>query len=267
MAETALSRFAAEMKAWRARLGITQAEFADKIGYSASLVASVEQGQRSPRPAFAEACDKTTGAPGTFARWQGQVVQESYPAFFAPVLEFEREAVRIHGWAPSALPGLVQTEGYAKAVILAGSPGKSAETIAHIVTARLDRQDILSNDQPMLWYIVHEGVLRHLVGGPDVMAQQLDHLLVLIAARRVGFQVLPYTASEHPGAEGPIAMFEFAGSPTVGYTECHGGGRIVDDSAEVADLMTVMNAIRSCALPPVDSAELIREIRSEIDGQ
>jgi transcriptional regulator with XRE-family HTH domain len=267
MAESALSRFAAEMKAWRAKLGITQPGLATMIGYSAALVAAIEQCQRSPQPTFAEACDAATGAPGTFARWQGQVVQESYPAFFAPVIEFEREAIRIHDWELGVLPGLVQTEAYAEAVILARHPGKNAKAVAHILTARMDRQEMLDNEQPMLWYAVQEGVLRQMVGGPAVMAAQLDHLLKLIAARRVVLQVLPFTASEHPGAEGPITIFEFANSPTVGYTECHGGGRIVDDGAEVADLMTIMSAVRSSALSPVDSAELIREIRSEIDEQ
>jgi transcriptional regulator with XRE-family HTH domain len=263
-----MSRFAAEMKAWRAKLGITQPELAKQIGYSAALVAAVEQCQRSPQPAFAEACDKATGAPGTFARWQGQVVQESYPTFFAPVIELERKAIRIHDWALGAFPGLVQTEGYAEAVILARHPGKSAESVAHIVTARLARQEeVLSKEQPMLWYVVHECVLRHMIGGPFVMTAQLDHLLELIAARRIVLQVLPFNAHEHAGVEGPITIFEFADSATVGYTECHGGGRIVDDSAEVANLMTMMTSIRSSALSPVDSAELIRKIRSEIDEQ
>ena len=267
MAESALSRYAAELKAWRGKLGITQPELAKTIGYSAALVAAIEQCQRSPQPAFAAACDEATGAPGTFARWQGQVVQESYPAFFAPEIEFEREATRIHDWAMGEFPGLLQTKAYAEAVVLAGSPGKSAETVARIVTARLDRQEILNGEQPMLWCVLHEGVLHHMVGGPAVMAAQLDHVLELIVARRILLQVLPFTASEHPGAEGPITLFDFAHSPTVGYTECHGGGRIVDESAEVAHLMTIIGLTRSCALSLVDSAELIRKIRSEIDEQ
>jgi transcriptional regulator with XRE-family HTH domain len=266
MSESALSRYADELKAWRSKLAMTQAEFADKIGYSVALVAAVEQCKRSPQPAFAEACDTVTGAPGTFRRWQTQVVQESYPAFFAPVIEFERSAQRIHGWELGALPGLIQTESYAESVILARHPGRSAEGVAHIVTARMERQEILTSEQPMLWYVVHEGVLRHQVGGRAVTAAQLDRIMELIAARRIVFQVLPFTASEHAGVEGPIAIFEFHDAPSVGYTECHGGGRIVEDSAEVGDLSTVMNLIRSCALSPVHSAELIREIRREIDG-
>ena len=265
MSESALSRYAGELKAWRAKLGLTQAAFADKIGYSVALLSAVEQCKRSPTPPFAQACDAATDAPGTFVRWQAQVVQESYPAFFAPVVEFEREAVRIHGWELGALPGLLQTEMYAESVILARHPGGTAQSVAHIVTARLERQELLASERPMLWYVVHEGVLHHQVGGTSVMAAQLDHLLDLITARRVVFQTLPFTARDHAGVEGPITLFEFRDAASVAYAECYGGGRIVEDRGEVGDLTTIMALIRSCALSPADSAALIRQIRSEID--
>ena len=96
MPDSALNTFAAELKAWRERMGLTQQAFADKLGYSLALVAAVEQCKRSPTPEFAARCDEVTGAPGTFTRWQVQVSRESYPAFFAPVLAFERDAV-LHG--------------------------------------------------------------------------------------------------------------------------------------------------------------------------
>jgi len=136
--DSALATFAAELKAWRERMELTQNAFADKIGYSLALVSAVEQCKRSPRPDFAARCDEVTGAPGTFARWQAQVARESYPAFFAPVLQFERDAVRIHGWELGAVPGLVQTEAYAEAVVRARNPSGSAEEIERIVSARMD---------------------------------------------------------------------------------------------------------------------------------
>jgi transcriptional regulator with XRE-family HTH domain len=140
--DSALATFAAELKAWRERMGLTQQAFADKLGYSAALVAAVEQCKRSPTADFAGRCDDVTGAPGTFARWQAQVARESYPAFFAPVLAFERDAVRIHGWALGAVPGLLQTEAYAEAVVRARNPAGSAEAIERIVSARMERQEL-----------------------------------------------------------------------------------------------------------------------------
>jgi transcriptional regulator with XRE-family HTH domain len=265
MAETALNTYAKELKAWRDHLDLTQQAFADKIGYSLALVASVEQCNRSPTAAFAKQCDKVTGAPGTFKRWQVQVARESYPAFFAPVLAFERDAVRIHSWALGAIPGLLQTEAYAQSVVRAGRAADSAAVVDRIVTARMERQELLSSDNPMLWYVVHESVLRHQEGGHAVMAEQLDKLTGLATSHRIVLQVLPYTARDHAGVEGPVTVYEFDNAPTVVYTECYGGGRIVEDRQEVADLVTVISLIRSSALSPSDSAELIREIRREHD--
>jgi len=77
--------------------------------------------------------------------------------------------------------------------------------------------------------------------------------------------VLPFTARDHAGVEGPVTVYEFADAPSVAYTECYGGGRIVEDRQEVGDLVTVVGLIRSSALSPADSIELIREIRRDYD--
>jgi transcriptional regulator with XRE-family HTH domain len=265
MSESAARRYAGELKAWRGRLHLTQKEFADRIGHSLALVAAVEQCVRAPTPTFARACDAATGAPGTFGRWQAQVIQESYPAFFAPVVEFERSAVRIHGWELGAVPGLLQTGAYARALIRASRPADSEDAVERTVEARLGRQEILAaGAAPMVWYVIHEGVLRHVIGGPAVMAGQLDKLLASAARPGVMVQVLPFTAHDHAGVEGPVSVYDFDGSPAVGYTECHRGGRIVEAQVEVADLMVVLSMLRAAALPVRESAALIREVRSEL---
>jgi transcriptional regulator with XRE-family HTH domain len=263
--ESALATFAGELKAWRERMELTQQAFAEKLGYSIALVAAVEQCKRSPTADFAARCDQVTGAPGTFVRWQAQVARESYPAFFAPVLAFEREAIRIHGWELGAVPGLLQTEAYAEAVIRARYPSDPSAAIERIVAARMERQELLTGDRPMLWYTMHEGVVRHQVGGRDVIAEQLDKLIELATSRRIVLQVLPFTARDHAGVEGPVTVYEFADAPSVAYTECYGGGRIVEDRQEVGDLVTVVGLIRSSALSPADSLELIREVRRDHD--
>jgi transcriptional regulator with XRE-family HTH domain len=265
MSESAAKRYAEELKAWRGLLGLTQKEFADRIGHSLALVSAVEQCIRAPTPTFAQACDAATGAPGTFGRWQVQVIQESYPAFFAPVVEFERSAVRIHGWELGAVPGLLQTAAYARAIVRAGRPAYSDDAVERTVQARMGRQEILAADAaPMVWYVMHEGVLRHLIGSPEVMAEQLDHLLASAARPGVMVQVLPFTAHDHAGVEGAVSVYDSDDSPAVGYTECHRGGRIVEAQTEVADLMVVLSMLRAAALPVRESAALIRNVRSEL---
>jgi hypothetical protein len=77
-------------------------------------------------------------------------------------------------------------------------------------------------------------------------------------------QVLPFSASDHPGTDGPILVYDFAGAPSVAYTECNGGGRVVESADEVGDLTMVLNMIRAAALSPRESVSLIRKIRGEI---
>jgi transcriptional regulator with XRE-family HTH domain len=265
MSESAARRYAEELKAWRTLLHLTQKEFADRIGHSLALVAAVEQCIRAPTPTFARACDAATGAPGTFGRWQAQVVQESYPAFFAPVVEFERSAARLHGWELGAVPGLLQTAAYARAIVRASRPADSDDAVERTVEARLGRQEILTADPaPMVWYVIHEGVLRHRIGSPEVMADQLDQLLASAARPGVLIQILPFTAPDHAGVEGPVSVYDFDDAPAVGYTECHRGGRIVEAQTEVADLMLILSMLRAAALPVRESAALIRDVRSEL---
>ncbi len=265
VAETALETYAAELKAWRERMGLTQQAFADKLGYSPALVAAVEQCKRSPTAAFAKQCDDVTAAPGTFVRWQLQVARESYPAFFAPVLAFERDAARIHGWELGTVPGLLQTESYAHALIKVTRPHDSDDAVEQMVAARLQRQEIMTGDRPpLLWYVLDESALRRIVGGLPVMREQLDRLITAASQPGTVLQILPFATGEGIGADGPISVYEFSGAPTVVYTECNRGGRVIEDHAEVAEMMTKVSMIRVSALSPRTSLELIRKIRSEL---
>jgi transcriptional regulator with XRE-family HTH domain len=258
--------FGAELKAQRAQRGWTQTETGEKIGYSGSYVSDIERGARIPTREIALACDRVFGTPSTFERLQEIVKRAAYPSFFAPVLPFEQEAVRIHGWALGAVPGLAQTERYARSVVQAGRPQDDEATIERIVTARLERQTILSRDKPpVLWYVLHEAVLRHQIGDLDTMAEQLDKLIKMAPLPGTVLQVLPFTAYDHAGVEGPITIYERPSAPAVGYTECHRGGRIVEDVDEVADLLMVIGMLRAAALSPRDSLALMKEIRRELD--
>jgi len=272
---TSLQAFAAQLRAWRQQAGWTQVELGQKMGYSASLISGVESMDKPPTAEFAAACDKAFGTPGfseeartpgTFMTFYELVAREAYPAFFAPVVPFEREAVRIHGWELGSIPGLLQTEDYARSHMRSGRPQDSDSAIDKLVAARLDRQAILTGGKPALaWYVIDEGALRHAVGGPAVMAAQLDRLIEAAALPGIVVQVLPFAAHDNAGADGAITIYEFSDAPAVCYTECYSGGRIVEQREEVAELTTVMSLIRASALPPHDSLDLIRQIRSEFD--
>lgn len=264
---SAADYFAAELRAQRALRGWTQVETGEKIGYSGSYVSDLERGDRLPTIQVAQACDRVFGTPGTFVRLHEVAKRTAYPSFFAPVVPLEQEAVRIHGWELGVVPGLQQTERYARSVIKARRPQADEATIERTVTARTERQVILTREKPpLLWYVVHEGVLRHVIGGHEIMGEQLDKLIDMAGQPGIVFQVLPFTAHDHAGVEGPIAIYERPSAPAVGYTECYAGGRIVEDDEEVADLLTVLGMLRAAALSPRDSLTLVKEIRRQLDG-
>jgi hypothetical protein len=96
------------------------------------------------------------------------------------------------------------------------------------------------------------------------MREQIDHLVSVSEVQRIVIQILPFGVSDAPGVDGPAALFEFDDSPPVAYLEGWGSGRIVKDPKEVAAIATAINMIKGCALSPIDSARLMRGIRSEL---
>lgn len=266
---SAMSKFANQLKGWRNKRGWSQVELAAKLGYSNALVSQVEQQQKSPSADFAAKCDEVFDTPATFADLQELVAREAWPSYFAPVVDFQKRAIRIHEWDQRVLPGFLQTEDYARSVIRAGQPYISVDQVERKVAARMDLKQILQREsgRPHLWEVIHEGVLRQMIGSPEVMGNQIDYLIDAADSADMVLQVLPFTAHEHPGTDGPISIFEFTDSPSAGYTECNGGGMIVEQADQVAELVTNMSLIRAAALPPGDSLNLLRKIRDEIEWQ
>ena len=108
-----------------------------------------------------------------------------------------------------SVPGLLQAEQYARSVIRAQRPWDDEESVQRTVEARIQRQDILARPKPpVLWYVMHEGMLRHVIGDPEIMGEQVGKLLKAAEASKIVIQVLPFTAHEHAGTEGPIWIYD-----------------------------------------------------------
>ena len=260
---SAMSKFANQLRGWRAKRGWSQTELAAKLTYSNALVSQVEQMHKPPSADFAAKCDEVFDTPATFADLQELVSREAGPSYFAPVVESETRASQIHEWEQRVVPGLLQTEDYARSVIRAGQPRITPDELERRVALRLERQGIFAREagRPMHWVVIHEGVLRHVVGSPEIMHAQLSRLIDGADSPDVLIQVLPYSASDHPGTDGPFLVFDFADDPPSGYAECNGGGMIVEQPEQVAVLVTSMNLIRAAALSPRESRECIVKIR------
>lgn len=263
---SAMSKFANQLRGWRAKRGWSQVELACQLGYSNALVSQIEQEHKPPSAEFAAQCDVAFDTPATFADLQELVAREAWPSYFAPVIDAETRATQVHEWEQRVVPGLLQVGDYARSVIRAGMPRISPDELERKVESRLERQAIFTREtgRPMYWVVVHEGVLRHVVGAPEIMRTQLGRLIDAADSPDILIQVLPYSAYDHPGTDGPILVFDFADASSSGYTECNGGGMIVEQPEQVAGLVTSMNLIRAAALSPRESRECIVRIRDEI---
>ena len=254
-----LAFFGAELRRLRTAADTSQEDLGQRISYSGSLVGMVETARRAPTKDFAERCDGALGTGGVLARLWPLVSQEALPRWFRPFAEVERTATSIRSWEPLVIPGLVQTEDYAHALITAWQPGDRRETVQQQVSARIERQQLLEGDNPpLLWMIIGEVALRNPVGGPEVLREQLSGLLEHEAEHpKIIVQIVPLDAGAHPGLEGPLVLVTRRGAPDIAYLEVQGRGRFVENSEEVARYGLLYDLLRAVALPPDVSREMI----------
>jgi transcriptional regulator with XRE-family HTH domain len=261
-----MAAFARQLRAWRVKKGWSQVDLGLQVNYSDALISGIENNHKTPTADFAARCDIAFDTPGTFADLQELIAREAWPSFYGPAIQFEQRAVRIHGWSPIVAPGILQTEDYARSVISAGLPFLSASELELRVKERLKRREILQRESgnPKLWEVISEGALRHVIGSPDIQRAQLDFLIEVAETTDVVLQLLPFVAHDNPGTDGPIRIFDFQKDPSVAYTECDGGGMLMETPELVTTLTTKMNLIRAAALSPHESLRLLHTIRDEI---
>lgn len=212
-----LAYFGAELRRRRQAAGYSQEQLARAIIYSPSLVGAVETATRMPSRDFARRCDDVLDADETFDRLWPLVSRETYPTWFQQFAELEREATSLRTFMPLAIPGLLQTEDYARALFRAGRPWDTAAQVEELVDARIGRQAILvSDDPPMLRVVIDESALRRPIGsangGSAVMAGQLEILADAATRPRVVIQVVPLSTGEHVGLVGGFTIAGFAGA-------------------------------------------------------
>ncbi len=202
-----LELFGEELKIARDAAGLSQSQLGEQINYSSAMVGKIEQTERRPSPDFARRCDKVLNTNGLFGRIQRRLSRDTLIAWFREWAAIEQEATALRGFEPLYVPGLLQTEAYARAV-LSGSGLLSPGHVEQQVSARLDRQDILTREEPpLLTVVIDESVLRRPVGGPTVMREQLAHLVkVGTALPRVRIHVVPQAVGAYAGLDGPFVM-------------------------------------------------------------
>ncbi|MFF8290171.1 helix-turn-helix domain-containing protein [Streptomyces sp. NPDC016309] len=243
--------FGRQLKRFRVRAGVERTEFGARLGYSASTIAAYEQGRRVPPPRFIDQADELLDAGEVLKEMKEEVARAQYPAFFRDAAKLEAEAVELHVYGTKAVPGLLQTEDYARAVFTMSRPLLPEETVEQRVAARLARQEILARvPLPTISFVIEEAVLRRPLGGRMVMRGQLEQVLLIGQRRNVEIQVVPTELEEHAGLEGPFTLIETGDGRRIAYVEGYKDSRSHTDRKPVRELEEQYGILRAQALTP-----------------
>jgi transcriptional regulator with XRE-family HTH domain len=261
-----LAFFGTELRRLRTDAKLSQEELGQRVSYSGSLVGMIETARRAPARDFAERCDEALATGGVLARLWPLVSQEVLPRWFQQFDEVERVATSIRSWEPLVIPGLLQTEDYARALIAAWLPDDGRDLVEQQVAARMERQKLLDReDPPLMWMIIGEAALRAPVGGSKVLSEQLRRLLDIEAEHpKVIVQVVPLAAEAHPGSGGPLLLLSRGGELDVAYLEIHDRGHLYYRPDDVARYALFYDLMRAVALPPDTSRRMIADLAEEI---
>jgi transcriptional regulator with XRE-family HTH domain len=235
----------AMVRYYRTQAGLSQSDLGVRIHFSTDMVYKVEKGQRTAGQEFTAACDavpelRTGGALGELRGLMATALRS-----------FELVVV----------PGLLQTEDYARA-LLTGRIGGGADDIDEKVAARMARQAVLDRDRPAeLWVVIDEAVLHRRVGGASVMREQLNRVIEMGRRPNIVIQVIPAAVGVHDGLPGAgFIIADFEDAPRMAYQDTALRGQIIEDDDDIAVLMSTWDRLRAEALPRSASLDLIEEV-------
>ncbi|MFE5856219.1 Scr1 family TA system antitoxin-like transcriptional regulator [Streptomyces sp. NPDC056500] len=258
-----LRAFGEVVKAFRKRARLTQEEFAPRVRYSVPTIASIEQGRRFPPPDFVERAEEVLDAFGALrgaARHLSR--QPGLASWFRQWAKLEAEAVSLNTYECRVVPGLLQTEGYARMLFVNQLPPLGDDQIEAQWVARAERQRLLmERPNTAFSFILEEHLLLRDAGGPEVTRGLVDHLLVIAKLRNVEVQVMPLVRTAHAGLAGPMQLLETFQNRWFGYCEGQRAGQFVSDSKEVSLLQMRYARMRSQALSLDDSLGLLQRMR------
>ncbi|WP_406284742.1 helix-turn-helix domain-containing protein [Embleya sp. NBC_00896] len=253
----------------REAAGYRQAELGRAMhGLGGTRLNQIERGTRHP-PTLANAMelDATLKAGGLLTDLWSHVSRRTFPAWSQPFIELEGAAREMRMYVVQVIPGLLQTEDYARAVLRKGRSLRDEAHLEERVIGRLGRQERLNSpDAPYLWVVLDEAVIRRRVGGPDVMRQQLARLLATEHDPHISVQILPFSEGEHEGMGGSLTVLTTGDKREVAYTEGADVGRLIEDPDEVTQYAVTYDRQRARALPTGMSMDMIREVMEGLDS-
>jgi transcriptional regulator with XRE-family HTH domain len=254
--------FGARVRKLRKAAALTQAELGDKVHVVSTRITQIERTSGAkPTLELARALDVALGADDLLVELWPYVYREAFPDWSRKFMEYSERAVDLRQYAAHVVPGLLQTEAYARAVLSVGLTLGSKEQLVERVAARVGRQERLrAPDRPELWVVLDEAVLRRPVGDQAVMCEQWERLLKTRTDRHITVQVLPFDQGEHDVMGGSLTVLTMPDGTEIAYTEGAHYGQLIEDPDEVTSLSLAYDRLRANALPPLMSLDMIQSV-------
>ncbi|MFE8005096.1 helix-turn-helix domain-containing protein [Streptomyces sp. NPDC057418] len=257
--------FGRQLKLLRVRAGLDRVEFGKRVGYAAQSVASFEQGRRIPQPGFVDKADRVLEAGGLLVALKDELARSQYPAFFRDAARLEAESLELFLYAVSAVPGLLQTEEYTRALLAMRRPLLDEDTIEQRVLARIARQEVLTRwPAPLMSFVIEESVLRRPFGGRAVLRGVFEQMLLVGRQRSVEIQIMPTVREDNAGLDGPFTLITRKSGEQLAYLEVQGRSILLTDREEVRSVAARYGIIRSQALNPQESLAFIEKLLGEL---
>ncbi|MEU8564861.1 helix-turn-helix transcriptional regulator [Streptomyces cyaneofuscatus] len=254
--------FGSRVRKLRMAAGLTQTEVGTRTHVVGSRIAQIERATGAkPTLELTRSLDRELVADDLLIDLWPFVYREAYPDWSQAFIAYSARAAVIRQYSSHAVPGLLQTPEYARALLSMGHSLRDAEHLEERVAARLERQNRLTGpDRPELWIILDEAVLRRPVGGSPVMRGQLEKLLRMAEEPNITIQVLPFDQGAHGALAGSLSVLVMPDGAQVAYTEGAHNGQLTEEPEEVEQFVLTYDHLRAMALPPLMSLELIRSV-------
>jgi transcriptional regulator with XRE-family HTH domain len=275
----ASTRLARELRNLRGKTGLSQEAVAEEMGWNESkltriendksrvLVRDVKRLLKLYRVEGEEAdaileLARLAREPDWWHQYSGAI-----PEWFQVYVVLEASASRLLEYQSELVPGYMQTDGYTRAIMSTAPTPDSDEEIEDKIKVRATRQARLTEeDPPEVWAVLNEAVIRRLVGGREVMREQIEHLIKVARLRNVTLQVIPFEVGEHSAMHGSFTLLEFPvpGDPDKVYLEQQIGGLYTQKPHEVDRYRLMFDHLRARALGPEQTIKMFRAVVAEL---
>jgi transcriptional regulator with XRE-family HTH domain len=272
-------RLAAELRRLRANAQMSREDVEERTGVNEGTLYRIETARSKPQKRtlvalldLYQADDalrqdllaiaKTADDQGWLRPYHAELPEE-----YAAYISFEAEATAVRNYESLYIPGLLQTEDYARSVIHGTLPTATQTEVEQRVQARIERQERLSGESPVkLWAIMDEAAAHRIVGGPAVMHAQLARLIEAADQPNITLQVIPFDAGAHPGMPGSFIYMEFGEpNPDLVYVDTLAGDLFLETDADLALYASMFDHLRAVALSPAQAARLISTLMKEME--